>query len=126
MQHNTEGMKQNMLVFNAENIGPGSVTSAVDLFYNEINLWNFDNPVQAPENMHFSNMIWKNAKKMGIGCATMVRSGNKNISFSLPSSVAPFFSSVSFSPLHHFFLCYTIFSLRSIIFSLSCHKSTFG
>ena len=83
MRHNLVGMQQNLAFYNAENIGMNSVTFAVDFFYKEIKQYDFDNPVYLDANAHFIHMIWKNAKKMGVGCAgSMVRSNN--ISFFLP------------------------------------------
>ena len=83
MRHNKVGLQQNQAFYNAENIADTSVTFAVDFFYNEIKQWDFDNPVYSDANVHFMNMIWKNAKKMGVGCAgSMV--GSNNISFFLP------------------------------------------
>ena len=83
MRHNEVGMQQNQAFYNAENIADTSVTFAVDFFYNEIKQWDFDNPVYSDATSHFIHMIWKNAKKMGVGCAgSMVRSNN--ISFFLP------------------------------------------
>ena len=96
MRHNLVGMQQNLAFYNAENIGMNSVTFAVDFFYNEIKQYDFDNPVYLDANAHFIHMIWKNAKKMGVGCAgSMVRSNN--ISF-FSSSVA---SSMMIHPCSH-------------------------
>ena len=87
IRHNEVGLQQNQAFYNAENIADTpNVTRAVDFFYNEIKQWDFDNPVFSYATNHFMHMIWKNAKKVGVGCAgSMVRSNN--ISF-FSSSVA--------------------------------------
>ena len=80
-------------IFNAENVcceiigGTASVTvtSAVDLFYKELEQYDFNNPNPTMANMHFRNMIWKNSKKLGVGCTdSKVRSSlpkSKNLEF---------------------------------------------
>ena len=75
-------------IFNAENVcceimgGTASVTvtSAVDLFYKELEQYDFNNPNPTMANMHFRNMIWKNSKKLGVGCTdSKVRSSLSKI-----------------------------------------------
>ena len=97
IRHNEVGLRQNQAFYNAENIADTpNVTRAVDFFYNEIKQWDFDNPVFSYATNHFMHMIWKNAKKVGVGCAgSMVRSNN--ISF-FSSSVA---SSMIIHPCSH-------------------------
>jgi len=74
-------------LYNSENIGESStVSSSVEMYYNEIKDYDFDNPpkglMQKDENGkmivtgHFVNMIWKDQKKMGVGCAKAKSDGN--------------------------------------------------
>jgi len=57
---------------NSENIGVSSnVAQTVKMFYDEINAYDFNNPGQGFGGVtgHFENMVWKNQKTMGVGCA---------------------------------------------------------
>ncbi|KAJ8285729.1 hypothetical protein GJAV_G00030270 [Gymnothorax javanicus] len=43
---------------------------AVDKWYNEINAYNFDSPGFGSNTGHFTQVVWKNTKEVGVGLAT--------------------------------------------------------
>ena len=45
------------------------VKKSIDLWYDEIKLYNFDNPGYSAETGHFTALIWKPSKEMGFGYA---------------------------------------------------------
>merc|ERR1719222_678055 len=57
---NAEGMSMN-----------SSPEAAVASFYDEIKVYDFNNPVRTddPANGHFIDMMWKSQKKIGVGCS---------------------------------------------------------
>ena len=98
-------------IFNAENVcceimgGTASVTVsfAVDSFYKEVEQYDFNNPNPTMANMHFRNMIWKNSKKLGVGCTdSKVRSSlpkSKNLEFLKYHCDPPCFTQLVFCEL---------------------------
>jgi len=63
-------------LYNSENLGETpTVASSVEMFYNEIKDYDFNNPPEGSTGRngkpigHFVNMIWKDQRKMGVGCA---------------------------------------------------------
>jgi len=64
-------------LYNTENIGETpTVASSVELFYNEIKDYDFNNHPEGDHIGHFVNMIWKDQRKMGVGCAKAKSPGN--------------------------------------------------
>lgn len=71
-------------------IDPAVVTqkilSAIDIWYNEVKLYNFSNPGFSMETGHFTALVWKNTEEFGVGvykykswlivCMNFYRAGN--------------------------------------------------
>jgi len=73
---NLHSTRDNEGLYNSENLGETpTATASVNMFYNEIKDYDFNNQGQNSLAQggkvvgHFVNMIWKNQKKMGVGCA---------------------------------------------------------
>lgn len=47
-----------------------TANDAVDWWYNEVNQYNFDNPVFSNSVGHFTQLVWQNSKQIGCGLAS--------------------------------------------------------
>ncbi|CAF4183702.1 unnamed protein product [Rotaria sp. Silwood2] len=48
---------------------PGSAREAVKGWYDEISMHNFQRPKFSPKTGHFTQLVWKSSKKLGVGIA---------------------------------------------------------
>ena len=90
-------------------------TDAVSFWYAEVNKYDFSSPGFSLENGHFTQLVWRKTREIGIGCA---RSENGdglsyvvarywppgNVVTAFEENVLPPLSSWAWTPLHKFYI----------------------
>ncbi|OCT65187.1 Golgi-associated plant pathogenesis-related protein 1 [Xenopus laevis] len=69
LQHSNKG-GENLYFRYSSSTGTLAGNVAVDAWYNEVKAYDYNKPDFKPETGHFTQVVWKNSKELGVGVAT--------------------------------------------------------
>lgn len=70
-QHSKENMYgENIALAYYTDTDTDTLIKSIDMFYNEVLLYDYNNPVFNSETGHFTQLVWMNTREIGLGIAT--------------------------------------------------------